>query len=57
MPEFIKHIEDCKIIDGQFLCWDEIEGKLVICEVTPTKKPVKKEQAKKYFEEINKKKD
>jgi len=51
MPDFIKHIEDCKIIDGQLYCWDEIEGKLVICDVVPTKKPVQKEQAKKFFDE------
>jgi len=51
MPDFIKHIEDCKIIDGQLYCWDEVDGRLVICDVIPTDKPVQKEQAKKFFKD------
>jgi len=43
MPDFIKNLEDCVIVDGNLICFDEIKKKLVICEVKPISDEVPKE--------------
>ena len=43
MPDFIKNLEDCVIVDGKLVCYDEIDEKLKICEVKPVSDKVPKE--------------
>ena len=35
MPDFIKNLEDCVIVNNRFFCYDEIEQSMVECEVKP----------------------
>jgi len=42
MPDFIKNLEDCVIVDGNLICFDEIREKLVMCEVKPISDKVPK---------------
>ena len=42
MPDFIKNLEECVIVDGQLVCFDEINEKLVICDIKPTSEKVPK---------------
>ena len=35
MPDFIKNLEECVIVDNRFFCYDEIEKSMVECEVKP----------------------
>ena len=43
MPDFIKNLEDCVIVDGNLICFDEINEELVLCEVKPISRKVPKE--------------
>ena len=43
MPNFIKNLEDCVIVDGNLVCFDEINGKLVTCEIKQISDKVPKE--------------
>ena len=57
MPEFIKNLEDCVIVDGELVCFDEINEELVVCEIKPSAKKVSKKAILAYAKkqmELNK---